>query len=215
MEIIILSDSKVLQNVPSPKQREGLYYPDSTKQDACKLWLVTGNLKQVSTSMNIPYDTIKTWRWSRWWDELSQEIRTEGHLQLSAKMQKLADKAMEVTLNRLEVGEPVLNQKTGEVILKPVSMRDAHQVAVSFQDRALKLQNAPVHEAAQQQVSDRLEALASAFMKMANKTRKIEVIDAIPNEREEGLQAGSPMGEDPETFEAQGPSAEDSSPPSG
>jgi len=215
----LLSDAKQTQAIPSPKTRTGWLYPDSTKTDALKLWLVTGNLKQVAASMNIPYDTLKVWRGSKWWNELSQEIRTEGHLALSAKMQKIADKAMEVTLDRLENGEQVFDQKSGQTITKPVNMRDAHQVAVSFQDRALKLQNSPQDEAHQLAVHDRLAQLADAFSKMAGKTKRLEVIeatytelpDAIHDQREAGLQEGGELGEDQETLQIGGSSPTNSS----
>lgn len=237
----MLSDSPFQQRLPSPKVRSGTWYPDSTKQDAVKLWLTSGSLKQVSTSMNVPYDTLKSWRASKWWAELALEIRTEGHLALSHKMQKLADKAMEVTLDRLQNGDAVYNQKTGEITTKPVSMRDAHQVAVSFQDRAIKLASAPQDEAAQIQVQDRLQAIADAFAKMIKSPKQQEVIDvsftehaegqppeagnqsqeadaeagaeslnALPEEREERLQEGSPVGEDETTPQAEGPRSEDS-----
>jgi hypothetical protein len=162
----------------SPKERgDGWLYPDSTKTDALKLWMMTGSLPQVSASMNIPLGTLKGWRLSKWWNELASEIRTEGHLALSHKMQRIADKAMEATLDRLENGEPVVIQKTGEIINKPVSMRDAHQVAVSFQDRALRLANSPQDEAHQLAVHDRLVQLAEAFSKMAGKAKPVEVVD--------------------------------------
>ena len=169
-------------------------YPDSTKTDALKLWMLTGNLKQTAASMNIPYDTLKVWKSSKWWAELAQDIRTEGHLALSAKMQKIADKAMEVTLDRLENGEQVLDQKSGEILTKPVNMRDAHQVAVSFQDRALKLQSSPQEEATQLAVHDRLAQLADAFTRMAGKTKKLEVIEATYKELPDVEAVGSESG---------------------
>jgi hypothetical protein len=254
----LLSDSSRTRQISSPKKRNtgAGWYPDSVKTDALKLWLICGNMRQVSASMNIPYDTLSVWKGSKWWSELSQDIRTEGHLALSHKMQKIADKAMDVTLDRLENGDAVLDQKTGEIKHKPVSMRDAHQVAVSFQDRALKLQHNPQDEAHQATVSDRLAQLADAFSKMAGKTKKIEVLDvsfteheesqpaqigdfsqeadaetgpeiisdlsnesvedliyAIPEGWEEGLQAGSPVGEDQAAPPVERPGDADSSTP--
>ena len=176
-EFLLLSDSPIQQKLPSPLGRTGTWYPDSTKSDALKLWLVCGNLKQVSASMNIPYDTLRTWRASKWWNEMAMEVRTEGHLALSHKMQKLADKAMDVTLDRLEHGDSVIDNRTGELRLKPVSMRDAHQVAVSFQDRAIKLTAGPGDQAAQVQIGDRLAAIAEAFAKMVKLPKQHEVID--------------------------------------
>ena len=242
----MLSDSSRTRQISSPKKRNtgAGWYPDSVKTDALKLWLICGNMRQVSASMNIPYDTLSVWKGSKWWSELSQDIRTEGHLALSHKMQKIADKAMDVTLDRLEHGDAVLDQKTGEIKHKPVSMRDAHQVAVSFQDRALKLQHNPQDEAHQATVSDRLAQLADAFSKMAGKTKKIEVldvsfteheesqpaqigdfsqeadaqtgpeiVDALPDQREEGLQAGGPVGEGEEASTPEGQGDEDSGTP--
>ncbi len=239
----MLSDSRQHQKMPSPATRgDGWHYPDSTKLDALKLWLVTGNLRQVSSSMNIPYETLKTWRYSKWWKEMSLEIRTEGHLQLSAKMQKIADKAMEVTLDRLENGDTHRDPRTGEMYQKPVNMRDAHQAAVSFQDRALKLQNSPAEEANQLAVHDRLAQLADAFAKMAGKTKRLEVLDvsfteheevqpqeagdqsqeadaqaraevldAIHDEGQEGLQEGGELGEDQGQTSLEGPGSANSS----
>jgi hypothetical protein len=209
--------------MPSPKTREGWHYPDSTKQDALKLWLVTGNLRQVSNSMNIPFETLRTWRYSKWWAELASEIKTEGHLALSAKMMKIADKALEETMDRLENGDPVVIQKTGEMVQKPIAARDALLIATSLQDRALKLQNSPQEEAAQLAVHDRLAQLADAFSKMAGKTKRVEVLDvtykevpdAIHDQREAGLQEGGELGEDQEALPPEGPDSADSGPSDG
>jgi hypothetical protein len=189
------------------------HYPEETKHNAAKLWLVTGNLSQVATSMNIPYYTVKEWQRTKWWQELVEDIRSEGHLALSLKMRKVADKAIEETMDRLENGDHVVSP-TGGLIRKPVAMRDAHQVAVSFQDRALKLESGQ-HTEVSLAVVDRLEQIAAAFAKMA-KPKKTDIIDveytehALPEEREEGLQAGSTVGEREEAPTLEGPGYEDS-----
>ncbi len=153
------------------------WYTDQQKANALKLWLINGNLREVSLSMSIPYDTLKGWKASKWWHEMSEDIRTEGHIALSHKMQQVANKAIEVTMDRLEGGDVVLSP-TGELLRKPVNMRDAHQVAVSFQDRALKLQSGSQTDA-NPAVVDRLAQLADAFSKMITKQGKTnsEAID--------------------------------------
>ena len=236
-----------------PSRQVAKWYTDAQKLNALKLWLITGNLREVSASMNVKYDTLKTWKASKWWSEMSEEIRTEGHIALSHKMQQVANKALEVTMDRLENGDHVLSP-TGGILRKPVAMRDAHQVAISFQDRALKLENGNQtdHNPA---VVDRLQSIADAFSKMIKPPKQPDVIDveytehesnadqvpavdsqgggsssqsgearwqdsnlsvggvdAVPEEREEGLQEGSPVGEDPETSEIEGSSHADSSP---
>ena len=164
-------------------------YPESVKLNALKLWLITGNLREVAASMNIKYDTLKTWKSSKWWVEMSEDIRTEGHIALSHKMQQVATKAIEVTMDRLENGDHVLSP-TGGILRKPVAMRDAHQVAISFQDRALKLEtgNQTEHNPA---VVDRLQSIADAFAKMIKPPKQLDVIDVEYKESEESIPDGA------------------------
>lgn len=173
----MLSDSISQKAVPSPVRRTGMNYPDSVKIEAVKLWLVTGNLRHVSAGLNIPYDTIRTWRAAKWWDTLVTDMRTEGTIALSNRTRKIAERAMEITLDRLDNGDWFYDQKTGKLTRKPVAMRDAHQVAISFMDRTLKLDDKPAAQEQQATINDRLAQLADAFSKMAGKTRQIEVID--------------------------------------
>jgi hypothetical protein len=109
---------------------------------------------------------------------MAEELRTEGHIQLSNKLKNIASKALDITLERLENGDYVLNQKTGEMVRKPVVMRDAHRVAESLIDRGLRISDKPIEELNNQKIQDRLASLASAFESFAKKTRKIEVLDA-------------------------------------
>lgn len=153
------------------------WYSDTEKIEAVKLWLIVGNMPTVAASLGIDLNTIKKWRYSKWWDEVVQEIRTQNTLQLSGKLKAIAEKALDITIDRLENGDWFYDQKTGEIRRKPVVMRDVAQVANSFLDKHIKLEEKPHQEKAQQQVQDRLAALADAFAKMANKTRKIEVLE--------------------------------------
>jgi hypothetical protein len=176
----MLSDSKLKQKVPSPKKRNNVpsaYHTDSTKVEALKLWMVTGNLKAVSAAMNISYKTLQVWRYSDWWAEMVADIKNEGQIQLSNRLKNIATKAMDVTLDRLENGDWIYDQKTGEMRRKPVAMRDAHRVAESFVDRAVRIDAKPIDEVVEQKVTDRLISLAETFAKFSQ--RKREAIDAV------------------------------------
>lgn len=186
----MLSD-KIPERKALKKRQEGhrTWYPDQTKIDCVKLWLVTGNLMAVSAAQKIPYATLQTWRYSDWWSELAADIRTEGQLTLSNRLKQVAERAMEVTLDRLENGDWILDQKTGKMIRKPVVMRDAHRVAESFIDRAERLDKKPHTEAHDKKVEDRLAQLAASFAQFAHKAKRIEVIDI---EVEDALQIEGP-----------------------
>lgn len=205
LEGLMLSDK--LQNAKSPPRRKAnervrRWYSDAQKIEAVKLWLVTGNLVVTAATLNIPLPTLKEWRYTKWWDEIVSEIRVEGTLQLSNKLKAVAEKAIGVTLDRLDNGDWIMNQKTGVLERKPVAMRDAYQVAAGLLDRHMELDRKPQEEAQNQKTQDRLEALAKAFEKFAGKIPKNEVIDvefkdAIPEEasRQSGQEEPSREGE--------------------
>lgn len=161
------------------------WWSDAQKLEAVKLWLVTGNLTQTAAALNIPWNTIKEWRYSKWWGDLAAEIKAEGRVVLSNKLKTIAAKALEITADRLENGDVVMNQKTGELVRRPVPMREAYNVAVGLMDRQLKLEDKPAEDENQATVNDKLAQLADAFSKFANKAKKIEVIDV---EYKDGLQ---------------------------
>lgn len=203
----MLSDTK-LKDVKSPKRRPigavKKYWSDQQKLESVQLWLLSGNLRNVSASLGIPYKTLQEWRYSNWWGEVVSDIKSEGHIQLSNKLKVIAEKALDVTLDRLDNGDFYYDQKTGELRRKPVQLKDAHVVATNLLDRAIKLQETPMDEVEKHKVNDTLSALAAAFEQFAKKTRKVEVIDAIYEEREEGLPGGEELGENQETLSDQG-----------
>lgn len=206
----MLSDNSVIKLRKSPRKSTevGKWYSDSQKIEAVKLWLVTGNLKVVAATLDIPYVTVRDWRYTNWWSELTSEIRTEGSFQLSNKLKKAAERALEVSVERLENGDWIMNQKTGEMVRKQVSMRDAVLMSTQFLDRQKQLEQRPIDEANNQKIQDRLASLADAFARFAGG----KVIDAVYDERPEGLQEGVQLGEDQSTPQIEGPGGEDTSP---
>lgn len=217
----MLSDT--LKDRRSPRRRaisaERKYWSDQQKLESVQLWLLSGNLRNVSASLGIPYKTLQEWRYSNWWGEVVSDIKSEGHIQLSNKLKVIAEKALDITLDRLDNGDFFYDQKTGEVRRKPVQLKDAHAVATNLLDRSLKLQETPMDEVEKHKVNDTLSALAAAFEQFAKKNRKevidVEIDDALYEEREERLPAGEGVGEDQEALSYQGPQGEDGSKESG
>lgn len=169
-----LPHRKVVKN---RKQGTLAWWSDAQKLECVKLWLITGNLTATAAALNIPLVTVKTWKAQKWWKEIAEEIRTEGHIQLSQKLKKVAEKALETTLDRLENGDFQYDPKSGELIRRPVLMRDAHRVTSDLLDKHLELEKSPVQEEAMKATQDRLEALAATFAGFAKKVRRIEVTD--------------------------------------
>jgi hypothetical protein len=146
-------------------------WSDQQKLDAAKSWLVLGNTTMVSRLHGIPRITLCKWQESQWWHDLIAELRSEERITLSNKMKNLVEAAQTVVANRLETGDAVLNQKTGEIIYKPVSMKDAHRVAVDMLNQKQVLDKASgaggeIKEAD----TNKLEALAEKFAEFATKS---------------------------------------------
>lgn len=176
----MLSDK--IKERKSPKVRRNpnnirKWYSDAEKLEAVQLWLLSGNLSATGAALKIPIQTLKQWRYSKWWEEVVLEIRAEKTIKLSNRLRVIAEKALDVVADRLENGDWIYDQKIGEMRRKPVVLRDAVQAANGLLDRHEKLDAKPQQDQAQQQVQDRLLALADAFTKMAQKTHKIDVID--------------------------------------
>jgi len=153
------------------------WWSDAQKLECAKLWLITGNVTHTAAALNIPLVTVKKWRQQKWWKELIDEIKTEGNIQLSQRLKTVAEKALNTTLDRLENGDFQYDPKSGELIRRPVLMRDAHRVASDLLDKHLEMEKQPYQEEAMKATQDRLEALAKTFAGFAKKVKKIEVMD--------------------------------------
>lgn len=165
------------------------WWSDAQKLECVKLWLITGNLTHTAAALNIPLVTVKSWKSQKWWKELADEIKTEGTIQLSQRLKGVAEKALDCTLDRLENGDFQYDPKSGEMIRKPVLMRDAHRVASDLLGKHLELEKKPFEEEAMKATQDRLEALAKTFAGFAKKVKRIEVMDV---EYRDAIQIESP-----------------------
>ena len=211
----MLSDSPIAKTKKSTRARKAsdvkAWYSDNQKLEAVKAWLVIGNLAQVAAALNINYETLMTWKRSQWWSEMVTQFRSENSLQLSAKLRKIAEKALDVTLDRLENGDFFYDQKRGELVRKPVNMREAASAAQFMVTAHISLEKNPKDQEEQKQVIDRLEELKRTFERFARPkvevTDIIEVPSAIHEERKEGLREGESLGSLPQwRFPAEGPS---------
>jgi hypothetical protein len=176
-------------------------YSDSQKVEAVTSYLALGNLALTSRILGIPEITLRKWKAEEWWKTLVEELKMQDRIELSARMKRLVEASQTIVAQRLETGDPIWDQKKGEVVYKPVSMKDAHKVAVDLIDRRKELEKMTQDTTVTEKEDDRkLEKLAEKFAEMAtmsiqkkfDKKRTIEgdVSDAVYEERKEGLQDG-------------------------
>jgi hypothetical protein len=177
----MLSDNTNTKKLKSPPKRaiaeKAHRYSDSQKLEAVKLWLITGNLATTAATLNIPLVTVKSWRYTDWWKELVADIKAENRLSLSNRLKNIAQRALDVTLDRLDNGEWFYDQKTGELRRKPVLLKDAHKVASDLLQRQLELDKPQETRETNESTEQKLNKLAEVFEQFAKKTKRIEVID--------------------------------------
>lgn len=188
-----LSDDPVRKTQSSGRRRaiDGTMrrWSDSQKVEAVHTYLILGSLKLVSGALKIPFDTLKVWKASEWWKSMIEDLRVQEDLQLSSRLRKIVDKSYDVVEDRLENGDFVYNQKTGQLRRKPVSMRDAHKVAMDLTAQKEHLIDRHIEEQAVSvdKIEQRLAELAESFKRIASsvKTGPVEITDVIFGKLEE------------------------------
>lgn len=182
-----ISDSKHRQVQKTTRSRAigkaNAWWSDSQKIEAVKTYLVLGKFSLTEAATKIPETTLRTWAKSEWWAQIVDDLRLQDELVLSAKLKNIVDKTLDVVGDRLENGDYVYDQKTGKMKRKPVSMRDAHKVAMDMSERrdVLLARDRPMQS--QEQVADKLLALAEKFAQLGKQQKNLEtVVDVTAKE---------------------------------
>jgi len=147
--------------------RNPKFYPQETKVDAATLYAVYGDIKQVSELANVPESVIRGWKQEPWWIELQKQVYIEQNEKLAARISSVLDKTITHLEDRLEHGDEVLNQRTGEVVTKKV---DASVLAKMFENMAHQrriTRGEPTSISAKIGVDDRLRNLEQAFIRFS------------------------------------------------
>ena len=206
----MLSDSPRYKPMKGGKNRPLVAETNKRWSDRQKIECVTtylmlgGNIIMTAATTSIPEQTIYQWKKTEWWNTMVNDLKQEERLVLSTKLKKVMEKSWEVVGDRLEHGDWIFDQKKGELVRKPVSLRDAAKVAndsVILREKLNMNESFTVHA---DQVEDKLAKLAKAFADLAkginHDTGPVEDIayveqgedNAVDDEWEEGLQEGEP-----------------------
>lgn len=147
-------------------------YSDKEKFNLIAAYKACGSLRAACAHLNIPYITAKRWKAeSDWWPEIEEEVRLSQVNKLSKRFQNLSEKAEAIVAERLENGDHVFDQRTGEIKRIPVSTnmaqtvwRDAIDREMQVTDKLEKRKSTEVDETMQ----DRLAKLLESFAKFAS-----------------------------------------------
>lgn len=143
-----------------------------TRLTVCELILQTQNHRLVAEITEVPLETIRDWKKQDWWPKIVEEVQKIKRAELNSRLTKIVDTALSKIEDRLENGDYVLNNKTGEVVRKPVSLKDANQVAKDILGQQISMQRAEHEVKIETDTKDLLNNLAKEFAKLNRKIKQ-------------------------------------------
>lgn len=172
-----------IQKIPRPTRT---IYTWEQKQEVVKQAYLLSNIRLTSELTGVPVETISAWKKQEWWKEFEDSLKRAAHIEVDTKLKGILDRGLDVIANRLEFGEQVLNNKTGTLVHKPVSLRDAATATniVLTQKRAMQ-KDIEDRQERRDNMKDTLASLAAEFSKWNLRKNNNDAVDVIPTELED------------------------------
>ena len=190
-----------LQRAAKHVHKPGYKFNVEKRIEVVTKYLALGNMRLVAELTGVSHQLCRLWKTQPWWKEMEDEIKASRTLQLDNKLSKIVDKSLETIADRLENGDVVFNQKTGQVVRKEVSLKDATKVATDLLTRQAVIQKQEDDRVVQKDngtIQDQLKLLAAEFAKFNGRNTGpvqdipfVETNDALHDERTPRLQEGS------------------------
>jgi len=157
------------------KIRNKSWFPQNVKVDACTMYAVYGNVEEVAKLVKVPPEAIRQWKQEPWWIEILKQVYVEQNEGLSSRINQVLDKTINHLVDRLDNGDYVYNQRTEQIIRKPV---DTKTLTILFDNLAVQrrlTRGEPTSISANIGVEDRLKQMEDAFIKFS-KAKQIEQV---------------------------------------
>lgn len=163
------TDSKLRVSMPE-KADNGWHHTWEKKIEVVTKYMALGNMRLVSELTKIPYMTLIGWKKEEWWGDLVDEIKRTRSTEMNTKLSKIVDKSLSAIEDRLDNGDFVLNNKTGEIVRKPVSLKDANTVTKDLLSHQIKVEEvANRMEERKENFQETLKLLAIEFAKWSKR----------------------------------------------
>ena len=152
-------------------------WTQNQKLEAVSTYLMLGSMPQTSIVTGIPLPTLKSWKCTDWFKECALQLKTEDIQQLDSNLQRIVNKALKATEDRIDHGDAQYDQKTGEIVRVPIKAHVALKISTELLTKQQKLNENPIKEEVERTIDDRLLKLSEEFAKFASK--KIEAVVPI------------------------------------
>lgn len=157
------------------------WYSEEDRIKAATVYSVTGKAVEVERITGIPAYIIRKWKTLEWWPQIIDRVRQEKDDELDSKFTEIVDKTVGVINDRLENGDYVYDNKTGQVIRKPIDGKSAAVITSIFVDKRELLRRKETTNIVQASIQERLERIAKDVRKLAGKPPSDgDIIDVDP-----------------------------------
>ena len=147
--------------------------------DVVGRYMLLGNLRVVSEQTDVPYATLVEWKKSEWWSDFVDQIKRQKKSKTNEHITKIIEQSLEVMQDRLQNGDFVMNNKTGEIIRKPVGVRDVTAITTNLLQRQLQIEDTMErNNHTNDSVSETLLLLAREFQKWTKPP--LEIVEQVP-----------------------------------
>jgi hypothetical protein len=164
------------------KVRHNEPHPQEARYEVARHIVRLGNIRLASELTNIPYGTILQWKKAEWWPAVMEEVKQEARAELQSKINTIAATSLDIMDDRLRNGEYILNNKTGELMRKPVGLRDANSAMNNLLTRSAEIEKLQATRSGDEvSANEILKNLAMEFAKLTRK-KSTEVIDVVSKE---------------------------------
>ena len=156
------------------------HWDQKKRTEAVTTFLATGNAALTGSLINVPVATVRSWQKQDWWKDVVAQIRSDGALELNAKLTKIVDKSIEAVNDRIENGDFLYDQKRGQLTRVPVKLKDLHRVATELIDKQQIIQdreNRP--STTEASLEDRLVKIAETFVRNIGKEPRMKEVGEI------------------------------------
>lgn len=155
-------------------------WSDEKRIEAVATYIALGSMSETFKATTIPQNTLWNWKkYSSWWEEVENTLRAEYNNQTSSKLSSVVDKTIAAIQERVENGDFVYNQRSGDIARVPVSAAALNKIASTLLDRRLVLDKLEVTKDEEDidttaKLEKQLGKLAASFSKFVESRKKEE-----------------------------------------
>lgn len=186
---IVLAKARGGNTAGGRGEKQG-FYSEKKKIEAMTVWAITGNIAEVTRLTGVHYAIFKKWQKEPWFQEALEELRSENDHKFDSAFTDIISKLIDAINDRVANGDHVV-LRNGEIIRKPVSLRDVIGAMMITIDKRQLLRGKPTSRSESVTVENRLEKLVSHFETLAKKGRPIK--ETAPTSSVVGLSAPDPV----------------------